>query len=241
MTNIFPLLILNARPGAGKSELIQALRQIPLEERKARFHIGPMHVIDDFPMLWAWFEEDDILEHALGRPRLYTGSDGYFLHHDFWHLLIHRTCLEHDKWVRDAIEPHTVIIEFSRGGEHGGYRAAYQHMSDSVLSQASSLYIKVSYEESARKNAARFNLDRPDSILEHGLSSEKLERLYRHDDWDAFTDGDPAYLNVRDHRVPYVILENEDDVTTPAEEPLFQRMQDCFTRLWELYQANRAV
>jgi hypothetical protein len=114
-------------------------------------------------------------------------------------------------------------------------------MSDSVLSQASSLYLKVSYEESARKNAARFNPDRPDSILEHGLSSEKLERLYRQDDWEAFTDGDPAYLNVGSHRIPYVILENEDDVTTPAGEPLLHRMQDCFTRLWELYQANRAV
>jgi hypothetical protein len=241
MTNIFPLLILNARPGAGKSELIHALDQLSPKERSRRFHIGPMHVIDDFPMLWTWFEEDHILEHALGRPRLHTGSDGYFLHQDFWHLLIHRLCLEYEKWVRDASEPYSVIIEFSRGGEHGGYSAAYQQMSNKVLSQASSLYINVSYEESARKNAARFNPDRPDSILEHGLSSEKLDRLYRQDDWELFTDTDPAYLKVGDHRIPYVVLENEDDVTTPAGEPLLQRMQDCFSRLWELYQANRAV
>jgi hypothetical protein len=241
MSDILPLLILNARPGAGKSELTQALRKTPLKERQSRFHIGPMHVIDDFPMLWTWFEEDHILENVFNLPRLHTSSDEYFLHNDFWHLLIHRLCLEYDKWMRDSNKPQTVVLEFSRGGEHGGYQAAYDHLSDAVLSVASSLYVKVSYDESARKNAARFNPDRPDSILEHALSAEKLERLYGEDDWMEFAAADPFYLHVRDHRIPYVILENEDDVTTPAGEPLFDRMQACFTHLWELHQASRAV
>ena len=68
MSAFFPILIFNARPAAGKSEILQALRNLPERERIDRFHVGPMHVIDDFPMLWAWFEEDALLEQVFHRP-----------------------------------------------------------------------------------------------------------------------------------------------------------------------------
>jgi hypothetical protein len=240
-TKIFPLIVLNGRPAAGKSELIRAVSELPLETRIARFHIGPLHVIDDFPMLWAWFEEDQILEEAFRLPRLHTTPDEYFLHDDLWHLLVRRLSLTYEKWTRDASEPHTVIMEFSRGGEHGGYEAAYQHLSQQVLEHAVSLYVKVSYEESVRKNQTRFNPDRPDSILEHGLSSEKLDRLYRVDDWESFTEDDPNYIHVRDNRIPYTIFENEDDVTTAGNQRLFDRLQEYTDRLWDLKYHQRAV
>ncbi len=70
----FDILILIARPAAGKSEIIHYLKQVPDDERVRRFHIGPFVEIDDFPMLWTWFEEDDILE-RLGYPRLHTDAD----------------------------------------------------------------------------------------------------------------------------------------------------------------------
>ena len=145
-------------------------------------------------MLWTWFEEDDILQDALQRPRLHTDSNGYFLHDDLWNLLIHRLSLEYAKWRQEG-GTGTAIIEFSRGVAHGGYISAYGHISDQILSSCSSLYVNVSYDESLRKNRARFNPDRPFSILEHGLSDEKLERLYRHDDWMRFTHSDPAYIS----------------------------------------------
>ncbi len=179
MTGIFPILILNGRPAAGKSELIHFLQGLPDDERRERFHVGRLHELDDFPMLWTWFEEDHILEHRLGRPRLHTDSDGYFVHNDLWHLLIERLSLEYDRLLRDAPDlhaTHTVLIEFSRGSEHGGYRAAYPHLSDAVLKQVAIFFIDVPYEESLRKNRRRFNPDRPDSILEHGLPDAKLER-----------------------------------------------------------------
>lgn len=237
----FPLVILNARPAAGKSELIQALQEIPFEQRIARFHIGPLHVIDDFPMLWTWFEEDQLLEDIFKRPRLHTNPDQYFLHHDLWHLLIRKLCLEYEKWTRDIHAPHTVILEFSRGEEHGGYRAAYQHLSNLVLEQAACLYLKVSYVESARKNKARFNPERPDSILQHGVPSEKLTRLYKQDDWVDFTRSDPSHIQVHEYKLPYTVLENEDDVTTPGGEALFTRLEDCLARLWAIKQSNEAV
>jgi hypothetical protein len=231
----FPMLIFNARPAAGKSEILQALDQTPLPSRIERFHVGPMHVIDDFPMLWAWFEEDALLEQVFHRPRLHTTPEEYFQHPDLWHVLIRRMALELDKFQRDHPGTHTVVLEFSRGAEHGGYRAAYQHLSPAVLQQAACVYVRVSHAESMRKNRRRYNPDRPDSLLEHGLSDEKLERLYRHDDWDDFSAGDPEILHVGSSRLPYVVFENEDDVTTAGGEALLARLEQALGRLWSLH------
>jgi hypothetical protein len=77
MTDHFEFLILLARPAAGKSEVIHYLKNLPAEERLERFHIGNMHELDDFPMLWTWFEDDDLLQ-CMGHPRLHTNVDGYY-------------------------------------------------------------------------------------------------------------------------------------------------------------------
>jgi len=233
LPDIFPVLILNARPAAGKSEILQALTQLPDEVRRRRFHLGPLQVLDDFPLLWSWFEEDRLLEQVFRRPRLHTTPDEYFLHHDFWHLLIRRLCLAYEKLLRDQRQPHTVVLEFSRGKEHGGYRAAYTHLSPPILQQAVCLYVRVSYAESLRKNRQRFDPQRPDSILQHGLSDAKLEQLYHADDWDELTQAHPTWVQFGDHRVPYAVFENEDDVTTPGGAALLARLETCTDKLWQ--------
>ncbi|HEY71206.1 MAG TPA: hypothetical protein G4O08_11550 [Anaerolineae bacterium] len=233
---ILPLLIFNARPAAGKSEIIAFLREIALEERMTRFHIGSMKVLDDFPMLWAWFEEDGLLREHFQHHGLHTDAQGYFLYGDMlWNLLIRRLSLEVDKWLRDARENHTVIIEFSRGVEHGGYRSAYAHLSEAILRQAACLYVHVSYEESLRKNRQRYNPERADSILEHGLPDEKMAHLYAEDDWYDFTATDTSYVGVGGFRLPYMIFENEDDVTTAGGEALGERLETTMRRLWTLW------
>jgi hypothetical protein len=237
----FPILLLNARPAAGKSEIIHYLQHVPLAERIARFHVAELDIVDDFPMLWTWFEEDAILE-RMGEPRLHTDADGYFKADYLWNLLIERINLTYQKRLRDTPDYHahyTTLIEFSRGTAHGGYTTAYDHLSESILERASALYIRVSYQESLRKNRARFNPDRPDSILEHGLSDEKLERLYREDDWETFTKEDPAYVTVKGKRVPYAVFENEDDVTTEPGAALSKRLEETLQQLWKRDRALR--
>jgi hypothetical protein len=241
MSDILPVIILNARPAAGKSEIIHFLRQLPDHVRQEQFHLGPLHIIDDFPMLWAWFEEDYFLETIFNRPHLYTDDKGFFLHEDLWHLLIHRLDLEYLKYRRDNAEPTSVIIEFSRGKQHGGYRAAYHHFSAELLAQAAALYVKVSWEESQRKNQARYNPDRPDSILEHGLSDDKMEQLYRYDDWDELSDGDHEYLEINGIKLPYVVFDNEDDVTTHPGKALEQRLKEALGQLWNRWNSRPAV
>ena len=76
------------------------LKQTPIEARRTRFHIGEIREVDDFPMLWTWFEEDDLLA-QMGYPRLHSSPDGYFLGNHLWDLLIRRICLEVHKAKRD--------------------------------------------------------------------------------------------------------------------------------------------
>ncbi len=234
MAPIFPILILNARPAAGKSEIIQYLQDVPLEERQKRFHIGAMQIYDDFPMLWTWFEEDDILQKEFNLPRLHTTPDRYFNTKVLWHVLIHRLSLEYEKWQRDASGNWTVLIEFSRGSEHGGYREAYQHFSDMILEQAASLYINVSFDESFRKNKKRYDPERPDSILHHALEDEKIMRLYLEDDWFDFTASNPKSFSVRNIQIPYAVFENEDDVTTEGGTALGLRLESVLEHLWKI-------
>lgn len=234
--NAFDVLILIARPASGKSEVIDFLKKTPVAERISRFHIGLFREIDDFPMLWAWFEEDHILE-KLGHPSLHTVPGYYFKDPILWHVLIERISLEYAKLLRepDFHANHTALIEFSRGAEHGGYREAFQHLSDNILKRAGVMYIEVTYEESLRKNRRRFNPDRPDSILEHALPDEKIERLYKADDFEEFSAGDSEWLTVRGIHVPYVVFDNHDDVTTDSPEQLGERLEDRLGVLWKLY------
>ncbi len=230
----FKILLLIARPAAGKSEVINYLKHTPVDDRIKRFHIGQFTEIDDFPMLWTWFEEDALLA-RMGHPRLYTDAEGYFKHDYLWDLLVERISMEYQKQIRDD-SGETVIIEFSRGTEHGGYQRAFDHLSDEILNQLAILYIDVPWEESLRKNRARFNPDRPDSILEHGLPDEKLEKLYRDTDWNALIENSPETLMIKGVRVPYVVFDNTDDVTTAQGPELGQRLQAVLGMLWQRYQ-----
>lgn len=234
-SEIFPILILNGRPAAGKSEIIAYLNALHADVRRERLHIGELKEVDDFPMLWTWFEEDDILQRQFNLPRLHSDDQGFFLYPELWHLLIVRLAQDTAKLRRDNPDlhaTHTVLVEFARGMEHGGYGAAYPYLSDTILDEGAILYIDVPYEESLRKNRRRFNPDRPDSILEHGLPDWKLERLYRDDDFHALAAEGAATIAIRDRRVPYAIFDNRDDVTTALGPAFEDRLQATLDTLW---------
>jgi hypothetical protein len=235
--NTFDIVLLIARPAAGKSEIIDYLKKVSVQERTTRFHIGAFQEIDDFPMIWTWFEEDDLLA-KMGHPRLHSDERGLFLHQYLWDLLIERIGLEYQKKLRDHPgyeQEFTTIIEFSRGTEHGGYRSAFSHLAPAMLAKMAILYIDVTWEESLRKNRKRFNPEKPDSILEHGLEDWKLERLYKGVDWQEVSREDPHHLAIQGVQVPYVVFDNADDVTTARGDALGERLEQTLIRLWELY------
>lgn len=241
-TDTFDILFVVARPAAGKSEIIDYLKQTDKATRRRRFHIGLFNVLDDFPLLWSWFEEDAILE-RMGKPRLHTDTEGYFQHEYLWHVLIQRLILEYGKLLRDRPDyhdSHTAIVEFARGVEHGGWQPAFAQFPESMLGRSAILYVDVSWEESRRKNRRRFNPERPDSILEHALPDRKLVRLYKESDWQMLSAAHPHFITVQGVQVPYVVFQNEDDVTSQRGAALGERLQEVLGKLWAIYVAQRS-
>lgn len=242
----FEIIILNGRPAAGKSEVIDYLKNIPVKERMERFHVGEFVEIDDFPFLWEDFEDDDILE-EMGLPRLisnrtfeYKGKtyDGYvFKEKSYWNFLIKKINHAYTKLLRDNPDFHksnkTAILEFARGSEHGGFKTAYDYLSDEILQKAVTLYIKVDFEESTRKNRRRYNPDKPDSVLEHALEDLKMEKLYKDSDWEEFAKA-PEYLGVKDFKVPYGIFDNMPE-KTDKPEVLGAHLEEVLTALWQIH------
>jgi hypothetical protein len=245
--DIFDIIILNGRPAAGKSEVIDYLKGVPVAERIRRFHIGEFEEFDDFPILWERFEDDDLYEKH-GKQRLisdttfeYEGQtlDGYvFKDQFFWNFLIEKLNLFYSKRLRDVPNYHdtyTAIFEFARGAQHGGFAEAYTYLADDVLAKAVTMYIKVSWEESLRKNRRRRNPDKPDSILEHSLEDRKIEFLYKESEWEEFSAKDPNHLLVGSHKVPYAIFDNEPE-KTDKPEILGAHLEEVCAKLWSLKQ-----
>jgi hypothetical protein len=235
--DIFEHLLVLGRPAGGKSEFIDYMLRQPDEGRATRYHLGRLVVVDDFPVLWDYFLDDDVRERC-GRPRLYSyrvEPGGYTTSDPLvWALLIGRLnriiakdCLEHPDLYRD----HTVLIEFSRGCEQG-YRGALALLDPAILARAAILYIAVSFEESRRRNVARYNEKLQAGILTHMVPREGMERIYRTDDWFELAPGPAGCLDIGEVRVPYVTMDNQEESTDPAV--LDRRYGEALGRLWGL-------
>lgn len=231
--NHFPVLIITGRPAAGKSEVIDFLKKCDVGERERRFHIGEFEELDDFVYVWETFEIDDILSRH-GKPRLWTDQRYYFTDPFIWNLYIERINLEYRKnLARDASyhDELTTIIEFARGGKDGIHEAL-RHLHKEVLSRAVLLYIKVSYEESVRKNRRRARKGMEDSILYHSLPDEKMDFYYKVNDWEALAARDPHTIEVNGFQIPYAVFENEPEKTLDPDL-LAAELERVTSKLWE--------
>jgi len=235
MTDKIQTVILIGRPAAGKSEVIDYLKKADDRERMERFHVGPFEEIDDFPFVWETFEIDDIYAKH-GKPRMFTDEKLYFKDDFMWTMFLERINLEFEKKLRydeAYLQKKTAIIEFSRGGETA-YHDAFNTLSDSILSTAGIVYINVSYQESVRKNRRRFKPDQADSILFHSLPDEKMDFYYKTNDFEKVCPEKAGVIEVRGHKVPYSVLDNEPEVTNNREK-LGNSLDHVFATLWKLY------
>lgn len=234
----FPIVIITGRPAAGKSELIDFLKKTGAHERLRRFHIADFEELDDFVYVWETFEVDDILSRH-GRPRLWTDEKYYFKDGFIWNLYIERINLAYRKKLeRDAghHERKTTLIEFARGGERG-IREALEHLHEDILRRAVLLYIRVSYDESVRKNRRRARRGEENSILYHSLPDEKMEFYYRDNDWATLEGENPVTIGVRGCDVPYAVFENEPEKTLDPLQ-LGIELERATSRLWGLMAAR---
>ncbi|PIE17809.1 MAG: hypothetical protein CSA66_05365 [Proteobacteria bacterium] len=238
----FDHIILNGRPGGGKSELIDFFKKLPLAERRDRYHLGEFIELDDFVWLWDKFVEDDCWQ-AIGEARRYSRRvpGGYVqLEGD---KLLDMLMTKFNVMVKrhgdsaGFYDDNTIFVEFARGIADGGFGHAYELLSDYVLERAAVLYIKVSFAESQRKNEARYQAQLAHSILAHRVPEEAIDRFSRDNDWETLTGGRPdGYLEVRGHRVPFVAMDNEPELHDQAA--LAARYGAAMRRLWALYEAR---
>jgi thymidylate kinase len=211
----FDVLLLLGRPASGKSEFIDFMTACPSRRRASGYHIAPFDVVDDFPMLWELFEDDDLWE-GLGRNRLYSKrcNGNYAVIDDgLWPFLIGKI----DRAVKPALDRtgRTTIIEFSRGGS-SGYADALPSLSDQILTRAAILYVSVSFEESWRRNIARYDKSDKGGILTHSVPRDEMEKTYGTDDWFHLAPSEVGTIDVRGIRVPYATMLNEPESKDPA-------------------------
>ncbi|MBT3181721.1 MAG: hypothetical protein HN337_04335 [Deltaproteobacteria bacterium] len=235
----FDNILLLGRPASGKSEFIDCLKKLSDDDRSKLFHIGKFEEIDDFPWFWEKFLEDNLWE-EVGQERLFSHREGnnYGMNEDSGKLfdlmlvkfnqVIAEKYLSDDNFYNDG----TLFIEFSRGG-HGGYSNALPRLSKGILERAAILYVDVSFEESWRKNNARYEEKKKHSILAHKATDRVVNAFYKEDDWQKMTGGDDSGLiDVAGIEVPFVTVMNEPEIID--HNALAERYSPALIKLMQL-------
>ena len=240
MSDIFRHLLVLGRPACGKSEFIDFLKHSSDDMRRRRFHIGRFEEVDDFPWLWEKFLDDAIWEKA-GYERLYTheympGNPGMAPKgaklFDWCMFKFNDVIAERYLGRSDFYEQSTLLVEFSRGGRDG-FRRALNMLDPRILEQAAIFYIRVSRDESWRRNVARYQEKLRHSILAHMVPRETYDYFYDVNDWDEITGSQPAgWLDAGGVRVPFVTMNNEPESTDPVV--LEERYSSALGALWAL-------
>ena len=232
--NVVDVLLLLGRPAGGKSEFIDFMQACDSKRRSEVFHLGALSVLDDFPILWEKFLEDDVWESLTGRRRDSRPSGGNYMvaNDDLWPFLIEQLNRRAEPILQAGMRGTTLIIEFARGGA-SGYRDALDRLSPSILARAAVLYVSVPFEESWRRNVARYDEARRGGILTHSVPREEMERSYGIDDWRALAPDDAGTLCVHAIDIPYVTLDNVPELKDPTK--LSERYGKALAVLYELW------
>jgi hypothetical protein len=238
---IFEHLFVLGRPAGGKSEFIDFMKRLPADERARTFGIGRFEEVDDFPWLWQACEADDARE-ARGGPRLVSERtpEGYNITRpgfrgslvDRFNESIAGRYLANPSFYREG----TLLIEFARGvGD--GFRESLQRFSPEILGRGAILYIDVSFEESFRRNGARYRPGREESTLFHKVPDRDMLGFFRDNDWRDITGGArDGYLELAGICVPFVCMNNEPESTDPVV--LGERYAAALGRLRHLYRTR---
>lgn len=235
---IFEHLFVLGRPAGGKSEFIDFMKKLPDADRAERFGIGRFEEIDDFPWLWNACLDDDAREQR-SEPRLVSERtpEGYNITRpnfrgslvDRFNAAIAARDLANPRFYADG----TLLIEFARG-RGDGFRESLDLFRPDILERAAILYIDVSFEESCRRNDARYKKGQEESILFHKVPDRDMLGFFRENDWAAITGSAPdGRLEVAGVDVPFVSMPNEPESTDAIV--LGDRYAGALGRLLDLY------
>ncbi|MEA3238824.1 MAG: hypothetical protein U9Q94_03465, partial [Candidatus Bipolaricaulota bacterium] len=237
LDDTFDIILLVGRPAAGKSEFIDFMHKTPIAQRATTYHIAPFEALDDFPLLWEKCVEDDLWE-SMGVERLYSRRvEGNYAitNSNMWEFLIKKL----DQQIEEAISPpeslanETLIVEFARGGERG-YADALTQITPKILKRAVILYVSVSFEESWRRNVARYDEKRRSGLLTHSVPRAEMEATYGIDDWFNIAPASHGTITVNGLNVPYVTMNNEPESKDPQVlGPRYRTALDAVHSAWK--------
>jgi hypothetical protein len=237
----FDHLFVLGRPAGGKSEFIDFMKKEPAGERAASFAIGRFEEIDDFPWLWdACVADDEREKRGEKRQISERTSEGYNITKPKFRgsLVHHFNTAISDKYLAHPAfyDEGTLLIEFARGVDDG-FRESLERFRPEILARAAILYISVSFEESFRRNNARYKEGQEESILFHKVPDRDMYGFFRDNDWATMTGGVPeGWLILNGVRVPFVSMNNEPESKDPFV--LRERYGSALGRLRELRQTR---
>jgi hypothetical protein len=93
------------------------------------------------------------------------------------------------------------------------------------------MYIRVTYEESVRKNRRRARKGEEHSILYHSLPDEKMDFYYKTNDWEKLEAKDPHTIDVKGIKVPYAVFENMPEKTLDPKL-IGEELERVTMKLW---------
>lgn len=232
---IFQNLIIIGRPACGKSELTDFLKKIPVRERTEKYHIGNFKEEDDFPWLWQLSEEDDAHLYTRRVPEGFEITKPT-LRGDFFDKM---NDVISEKYLKDPsfYKENTLLIEFARG-KGDGFKRSLEKLSPEILKMSAILHILVSFEESVRKNNARYKKGLEGSILSHKVPDKDMNEYFIENDWLDITQNRPhGYLAINGVNVPFLTVNNEPELTEHAA--LEKRFMPALKKLMEIKNAKR--
>jgi hypothetical protein len=237
-------LFVLGRPAGGKSEFIDFMKRLPAAERAAGFGIGRFEEVDDFPWLWEACVEDDARE-ARAEPRLVSERtpEGYNITRRGLRgsLVARFNDVIASRYLANPAfyDRGTLLIEFARG-QDDGFRASLERFLPEILRRAAILYIDVSFEESYRRNSARYRRGQEESTLFHKVPDGDMFGYFRSNDWEPMTGGARAgWLDLAGTSVPFVSMPNAPESTDP--DVLGVRYSHALSTLLDLYVRRTAV
>jgi adenylate kinase family enzyme len=199
--NIFLL----GRPGCGKSEIYRRLT----EKFKTEKIYGDFIRVDDFPKLWAIFQDDE--KTCAWRRCRKTPDGGYKVtDNGIWNEIL--------KQVNDDVlglqkDDRAVFIEFSRPN----YVESMKNFSKQILENSIVIYIDCSFEMCWKRNVARHEAALAKGSDDHLVSREEMEKTYLCDDKDAL---------IKSLRVPVLLIDTDEPGTAHLGPKIEKMMAD---------------
>lgn len=239
MKKHFENLFVFGRPASGKSEFIDFMKKCEPSKRLEDFHVAPLEFMDDYLFLTEIAEHEDVLEKINMPVKRLTKrtSDGIAVCDDlFWDFAIekmNRIALQKYLPRKDFYNEKTLLIEFSRGVGRSGYSRTLSGLRNEILGKGAVIFVKVSFEESLRRNNARYQEKLKHSVLAHKCPEEIMYRYYKDNDWDELTSSKSSgVIDMNGLKVPFVTMNNEPELKEGPE--LYTRYKTALDKLAEL-------